>query len=51
MSLPLEVILDELPTVIAAIDELSHLRRPLGMMGTVESLALRRSNEPELDAA
>jgi len=51
MSLPLEVILDELPSVIDAIDELSQLRRPLGMMGTVESLALRRSNEPELDAA
>jgi len=51
MSLPLEVILEELPSVIEAIDELSHAARPPTMPRAVEPIPFRKSPEPESDAA
>jgi len=51
MSMPLEVILEELPSVIEAIEELSHVARPFAVSRTLEPIPLRKSSDPALDAA
>ena len=51
MSMPLGVILEELPIMIEAIEELRQVAQPLAVPRTLEPVPLRNGSDPALDLA